>query len=861
MQEAAMRTFINAISRILRNPSADDRSSSSRFIERCENFRLLLSANNSALKRMAGLTEASRSDKPLGMTYIRAENIRISADVRNMVERLCRLAPGRYDGLKDAFNRILVQMDKELAEDEDTCGGPSIINLKDLNSGLISEAGSKMALMGEIASMPGINVPDGFSITASAFRTLLRETGLGDELKRMAQICGEDSYASLRVLENNIREAIMLCQFPQDFENEISAAAGKLAAGRKVSFAVRSSALCEDGMETSFAGQFHTELGVVHDEVVEAYRNVLASMYTVTAFTYRLNHGIRDDEMVMCVGCMEMIDAVAGGVAYSRDPSGLHEGQIIVSAVHGLPSCIVSGIIRSDYWRLDRDSLEVIHEELADQEWGQFMAFDGSVVRRRLRPEKDMIPSIDCEVLSRIAQTVLKLEAHFDCPQDMEWALNGDGILYVLQCRPLGIMEQQEAQEDFNDGQNYPVIADSCQPASSGIASGIPYFVEHGQDMADFPSGGVLLTRVASPELAALLPDASAVIAEFGSCTGHLANVAREYEIPALIGVPDAVEKLKGAGEVIVDAVRGRILSGSLGRSAGPRKTGNTDTPVRRALSSVLELIVPLTLTDPGSRDFIPERCETLHDITRFCHEKAVAEMFKERAGINGSAKQMLDGEKLQYWIIDLGGGISEDVVSNDDGYVRFEDIRSNAMKSLWYGMTGLPWEGPPDVCVNGLASVLFGATCNPALVPGVRNSMGERNYFIVGRNYCSLQTRMGFHYCTIEGFAGDDTEMNYVLFQFKGGAADMGRRSLRLRLVAEILAEHGFHTAVSEDVLYARMEGFPLDMVERGLVVAGYLLVQTRQLDMVMKDGSAIEDYRNKFHREIDILLSGGGR
>ncbi|WP_421901840.1 PEP/pyruvate-binding domain-containing protein [Maridesulfovibrio sp.] len=810
---------------------------------------------------MAELTEASKSFKPVGMTYIRAENVRISADVRNMIERLCRIAPGRYEGLKDAFNRILALMDKELSVDEKDHDGPNIINLRDLNSDLISEVGSKMALLGEIASIPGISVPEGFSITASAFNSLLRETGLGDEVKRVAQICGEDSYATLRVLERNIRETISLCPFPKDFENEISVAVGKLAAGRKVSHAVRSSALCEDSTETSFAGQFHTELGVAPEDVVEAYRDVLASMYTASAITYRLNHGIRDDEMVMCVGCVEMIDAVAGGVAYSRDPSGLHEGQIVVAAAHGLPNCIVDGITRSDLWRLDRESLAVLHEEIADQEWGQFMAYDGSVVRRRLRNDQVDLPSIDREVLVRIGQTVLKLEAHFDCPQDMEWALTGDGTLYVLQCRPLGIMALQGVQESFNEDHNYPVILESCQPASSGIASGIPYYIEHAHDMIDFPLGGVLLTRVAGPELAALLPNASAVIAEFGSCTGHLANVAREYEIPALIGVPNAVEKLKGAGEVIVDAVRGRILSGSLGCIVEPRKIRNQDTPVRRAFGAVLKLITPLTLTDPRSSEFIPERCETLHDITRFCHEKAVAEMFKERAGIDDSARQILDGERLQYWVIDLGGGISENIVANNDEYVRFEDIRSNAMKSLWGGMTGFPWEGPPDVCVDGFTSVLFGATCNPSLVPGVRNSIGERSYFIVGRNYCSLQSRLGFHYCTIEGFAGDNAEMNYVLFQFKGGAADMGRRSLRLRLVAEILSEHGFHTAVREDVLFARMEGIPQNMAERGLVVVGYLLVQTRQLDMIMKDGPAFENYRNKFRREIEVLLSGDGK
>ncbi|WP_415718357.1 PEP/pyruvate-binding domain-containing protein [Maridesulfovibrio sp.] len=856
-----MRTLIKAISRILRSPSDDGRNSSARFLERCENFRLLLAANNSALKRMAELTEASRSAKPVGMTYIRAEIVRISADVRNMIERLCRISPGRYEGLKGAFNSILQLMNSELAVDNLGNGGPYVIPLPELDSSQISEAGSKMALLGEIALLPGVSVPAGFSITASAFRALLRETGLGEELKRMAQICGEDSYDTLKLLEKNVREIFTFCQLPPGLEDGITAAVEKLSADRKVSFAVRSSALCEDSSGASFAGQFNTELGVAPSEVLEAYRTILASMYTVSAVTYRLNHGIRDDEIVMCVGCMEMIDAAAGGVAYSRDPSGINDGQIVVSAVHGLPGSIVDGTTRSDFWRLDSESLDVLHEEIADQEWGRFLSLDGRVVSRRLGPGKRSLPAINRNQLSRIGQTVLDLENHFNCPQDMEWALTKDGTLYILQCRPLGIMESQEAHDYFNGEQNPSVLIDSCQPASSGIASGIPYLIETDRDMFDFPTGGVLLARVAGPELAALLPGASAIVAEFGSSTGHLANVAREYGIPALIGVPDAVERLNGVGEVVVDAVRGRIFPGHFENNRKQHGNSNSDTPVGRVLSSVLKNIAPLNLTDPRSPEFSPEKCTTLHDITRFCHEKAVAEMFKGRSGVEDSAKQMLDGEKLQYWIIDLGGGIAETESCGGDGYVRLEDIRSNAMKSLWSGMTAFPWEGPPDICADGFASVLFGATCNPALVPGVRNSMGERSYFIVGRNYCSLQSRMGFHYCSIEGFAGRDQEMNYVLFQFKGGAADMDRRSLRLQMVASILAEYGFHTTVRDDVLFARMEGIAQYKAEQGLIIAGYLLVQTRQLDMIMKDKSAAGQYESRFHSEIKSLISGGGK
>ncbi|WP_432736138.1 PEP/pyruvate-binding domain-containing protein [Maridesulfovibrio sp. FT414] len=853
-----MRSFINAISRIIRNPSADDRNSTARFLERCNNFRLLLSANNSAMKRMAGLFEASQSPKPVGMTYLRAENIRISSDVRNMIERLNRIAPGRYEGLREAFNRILAAMNSELVLAEPEHNGPFILNMAELGTGLIHEAGSKMAVLGEIASIPGIRVPKGFSITASAFRFLLKESGLGEELKRVAQICGEDSYASLRLLERNVRETVSLYQFPPDLEEEITAAAEKLAEGRNITLAVRSSALCEDGSGVSFAGQFHTELGVAPTEVVEAYRNVVASIYTVAAMTYRLNHGIRDDEMVMCVGCMEMVDAVAGGVAYSCDPSGLHAGQIVVSAVRGLPSSIVDGIARSDLWRLDRDSLAVVYEEISDQEWGRFLSHDGSIVRKSLGRGRQSRPAIEPDVLMEICRAALALEEYFKCPQDVEWALTEDGALYILQSRPLEVMKRQEKQGNAEFDESLPVIADFCQPASPGIASGTVHLVQTPHDMIGFPSGGILLTRVAGPELAALLPRAAAVVAEYGSSTGHLANVAREYGIPALIGVPGAVAKLKGILEITVDAINGRILLGCVDQPAKPRELPFKGTPVSRAFKSVLKYITPLNLTDPRSSDFTPEKCMTLHDITRFCHEKAVAEMFKGRAGMGDSARQMLDGEKLQYWIIDIGGGLAENGGATDCGYVRLEDIRSSAMKALWTGMTGFPWEGPPDICLGGFASVLFGATCNPALVPGVRNSMGERSYFIVGSNYCCLQTHMGFHYCTIEGFAGRDPEMNYVLFQFKGGAADMGRRSRRLQLVADILSKHAFHTSMNGDVMFARMEGISPEMAKRGLTVAGYLLVQTRQLDMVMDDSAAIEKYRARFDREIESLIFG---
>jgi pyruvate,water dikinase len=153
--------------------------------------------------------------------------------------------------------------------------------------------------------------------------------------------------------------------------------------------------------------------------------------------------------------------------------------------------------------------------------------------------------------------------------------------------------------------------------------------------------------------------------------------------------------------------------------------------------------------------------------------------------------------------------------------------------------------------------SIVFEASQNPALAPGAANPMAERNYFIVGRNYCNLQSRFGFHFCTIEGFAGEERDRNYVFFQFKGGAADRGRRETRTRLVAEILERHGFIAEVRDDALFARLEGVSCGASERALAVAGYLLIHTRQIDMVMADQNARDRYHAQFEGDIESMLS----
>ncbi len=810
-------------------------------------FKYLLRANNEVLSIIAEIETRMDQGLSMGLDFLRSRYIAASAKVFKMIRHLGNISGGRYRELYPAFDLIRHQIDDFLTPGAEGDEGILVLPLSEIQPHQGHLVGNKALNLARVArSEQPTN--EGFVITTEAFRRVMAETGLSGQLREALMLLEEASYPNLAALSQNLREKIMAASLPPEVVRAIDEGCRDLFSrvGGQVNVSLRSSAVGED-TQTSFAGLYHSVLSVPKRKVITAYREVLASLYTPQSIMYRRREGLRDEDAEMAVLVQVMLDPKVSGVMYTKDPLAADRGTLLVSAVYGLGLGLVDGSVTPDLYTVQREpEPRLTGSQIGSKTTRKVCTFDGC--RAEPVPEAEMSePALEPAQVEQLAGFGLALEKEFGWPQDVEWALTKEGGLVVLQSRPLQLLQAADQTVDDTEIQA-ALILEGGRTARPGAASGPARLVLSEKDMAEFKEGEVLVSRQSSPKFAAVLDRASAVVTEVGGISGHMASLAREFGVPALLGVAEAVSVIKPGQVITVDAGAMRVYEGrvkSLLKQAAsawqqnPRPAANPNLPWQRSAG----LITLLTLTDPRSPNFTARHCRTLHDIIRYIHEKSFAEMFllgdRLGAAARGHARRLAHKLPFELWILDLGGGLWE--TPSDE--ISQQMVSSLPAKAFLQGLldTDIHWDQPRPVTVRGLASVFSGAMLNPPADGQVRN-MGEKAYAVISEDYLNFNCRVGYHFAALDSFCGPNQNDNYVSFRFKGGAATEDRRARRTELIQRILTPLGFEVQRTGDALSAFLKKYEEKATAEVLTEIGRLVIFTRQMDMLMQDERMVE-------------------
>ena len=841
-----MRRLLNIFRRkiVAPKPVPDD---GRLFKERYLYFKQLLNENNTVLETMADMEDKLAGEYIFDMNYVRTSCNKLVDSVQNIIVNLDKLSKGKYPALYFAFAKINSKIEAALISKTDIPVTDFTIPFESVTKEMVNSVGGKNANMGEIKNKVGLPVPDGFCISAYAFKKFIEYNKLKDKI--ILNSVDIVDIEGLNKISKEAHDLIMKSQIPSDVETSISNAFSELS--RKASCSVsaprasvRSSAIHEDAQFT-FAGQYKTALNVNPDNIVEQYKRVIASLFTPRAIFYCKSKGFEEEDMVMAVGVVAMIDAKASGVMYSRDPTDAENDNVIINAVRGLGKYAVDGIVSPNIYLVSRDEPKTILEKStpAQEVMLKCNSREGAV-EVEVPEEKRTTPCLIDDQIKFLADYALVLEKHYDRPQDIEWALDEKNNFFILQTRPLKILKEKPVKNIQAIAKGHKILINKGDIACKGVGAGKVFFIKKEEDLEKFPEGAVLVAKHTSTKFVTVMNNASAIIADVGSPTGHMASLAREYKIPTLLNTEIAMKTLEADKEITVDAINGNIYAGCIDElvEAGKRENPFKDTAVFKVLHGLLKNIVPLNLICPEDEKFRPDYCETFHDITRFSHEVAMKEMFEIVDSPDISKRQAVKLQvkiPLEIYVIDLDGGIK-----TSSKKITPEHILSIPMNTLLKGMMAIEWPGPPPINVKGFLSVVAGTT----MQPHSEKLLWEPSFAIISREYMNFNIRLGYHIQTIEAYAGDNINDNYIRFLFKGGGASIDRRARRTKLIKEILERMDFSVERTGDVLDSRFIKYDKSTILKKLGILARMTAYTKQLDMTLFNDAMVDWYIKEF-------------
>jgi pyruvate,water dikinase len=461
----------------------------------------------------------------------------------------------------------------------------------------VGQVGGKNASLGELYAMlapAGVRVPNGFAVTAGAFRDVLTEAKALEPLHRLLDGLDKQDIARLALAGGEARQIVYRAADSAWLREQVVKAHRRLETeyGPGVAVAVRSSATAEDLPTASFAGQHESYLNVRGpDELFEACRRCFASLFTDRAISYRIDNGFDHFKVALSVGVMKMVRAggAASGVMFTLDTESGFRDVVFVSGVYGLGKNIVQGTVDPDEFYVHKPTFRagkraVLSRSLGRKHLRMIYADQGGGTQNVPVPEAEQAQFCldDAEVL-KLAADAIKIEEHYSAnaghpmPMDIEWAKDSDdGQLYIIQARPETVVSQR-SQTGF---ETYALEAQGTvlvtgRAVGEKIATGPVRVITDAHQLTEFKPGEVLVAEQTTPDWEPVMKIAAAIVTERGGRTCHAAIVARELGVPAVVGAEGARKKLKTGASVTVSCAEGEV--GHVYDGALPIKTTKVD--------------------------------------------------------------------------------------------------------------------------------------------------------------------------------------------------------------------------------------------------------------------------------------------
>ncbi len=592
----------------------------------------------------------------------------------------------------------------------------------------VPSVGGKNASLGEMyqkLSDQGVRVPNGYAITADAYRYILEQTGAVKLLHDVLDDLDPSDVADLARRAKRAREIVYGAGLPEDLAAEITAGYRRLQDeyGDDVRLAVRSSATAEDLPTASFAGQQDSFLNVHGEEsLLDACRRCFASLFTDRSIHYRVDQGFDHFEVALSIGVMKMVrsDLASSGVMFSLDTESGFRDVVLVTGAYGLGENIVQGAVDPDEFYVHKPTLAKGHRAVLRRLLGDkavkmiFVEGETKATTRNIptpKSDRERFCLSDEDVLE-LADNAVAIEAHYQHPMDMEWAKDGvDGKLYIVQARPETVASQRQTSvfENYILEGGAEVMVEG-RSVGEKIASGTARVIENVANLADFQPGEVLVTDSTTPDWEPVMKTASAIVTNRGGRTCHAAIVARELGVPAVVGTGNGTTAVPNGATVTVSCAEGetgRVYRGAVNFHVERSDVGDLARPKTKIMINLgnpdlafKTSFLPNDGVGLARMEFIVSESIRAHPLA-LIHPERVSDP-EVRAAIAKLIQNYANGEEFFVERLSEGIGTIAAAFWPKPVVVRMSDFKTNEYASLLGGSDFEPLESNPMIGFRG---------------------------------------------------------------------------------------------------------------------------------------------------------------